>query len=63
MDIYMNDNRLNIEEVSLTDFSEELKYNKIILSNVEIDFSLISKLKGDKNLLEMAFKDTLKGFR
>jgi hypothetical protein len=59
----MNDNRLNIEEVSLTDFSEELKKKKLRLSNVEIDFTSISSLKGEKKLLEMAFKDTLKGFR
>ena len=63
MDIYMNDNRLNIEEVSLTDFSEELKNKKLRLSNVEIDFASISSLKGEKNLLEMAFKHTLKEFK
>lgn len=59
----MNDNRLNIEDVSIADFSEELKYNKIILSNVEIDFSLIKTLKGEKGLLELAFNDTLKELR
>ena len=42
------------------DFNEETQYRKGLLSQVNIDFSSINTLKGEKTLMELAFQETKK---
>lgn len=55
LEIYLDSVKLDIQNISLTDFRKETQEKKDILSKVEIDFSSIKSLKGDKTLLQKAF--------
>jgi hypothetical protein len=57
IEIYKNENRLNIEDVYLKDFAEDLDEIKKIYKNIDIDFSDIAILKGEKIIIEKAFQD------
>jgi hypothetical protein len=57
IEIYKNENRLNIEDVYLKDFAQDVDEIKKIYKNIDIDFSSISILKGEKIIIEKAFQD------
>lgn len=58
IEIYNDDVKIDLDNVMFKDFKEETQYRKGLLSKVEIDFSSISKLKGDKTLMELSFQAT-----
>jgi hypothetical protein len=60
IEIYLEDQKLDMENISLTDFNEELQISKYLLSQTELDFSSIRYLVGDKNMLDKSFQHQLK---
>jgi hypothetical protein len=61
IEIYENDELFEIKNITFMErFREGLFIRKDILSNTEIDFSSIGLLKGDKNVLEVAFQNIKK---
>lgn len=56
IEIYLEDQKLDMENISLTDFNEELQISKYLLSQTELDFSSIRYLVGDKNMLDKSFQ-------
>ena len=56
IEIYLDDQQLDISNVSIKDFNKDTQDKKELLSTQEIDFSSISKLKGEKTLLEKSFQ-------
>lgn len=58
IEIYNNDIKIDLDNVMFKDFKEETQYRKNLLSKVEIDFSSIPTLKGEKTLMELAFQAT-----
>ena len=58
IEIYNNDIKIDLDNIMFKDFKEETQYRKDKLSKVELDFSSISKLKGEKTLMELAFQHT-----
>ena len=60
IEIYNNETKIDLDNVMFKDFNEETQYKKDLLSKVEIDFTPISKLKGEKTLMELAFQETKK---
>jgi len=57
MEIYINNQKISPKDVVTVDFRDEIKILKYILSDVELDFSSINQVKGDKTIIEKAFKD------
>lgn len=55
IEIYLNAEKLDITNVSIKDFNKETQDKKEKLSSIELDFSSINKLKGNKELLHKAF--------
>lgn len=62
MNIYKDGVELDIKNISFNNFKQEVKEKKEILENHVIDFSSIHKLKGDKNILEVAFQNIKKEY-
>lgn len=62
MEIYKDGIELDIKNISFNNFKQEIKEKKEILENQVIDFSSIHKLKGDKNILEVAFQNIKKEY-
>lgn len=62
MNIYKNDVELDIKNITFNNFKKEIVEKKEILESQEIDFSSIHKLKGDKNILEVAFQNIKKEY-
>jgi len=60
MKIYKDGERLDFENISIVRFKSKIEDQITKLNNIELDFSSISKLKGNKDLLELAFQDELK---
>ena len=58
IEIYNNEIKVDLDNVMFKDFNEETQYRKGLLSKVNIDFSSISTLKGEKTLMELAFQQT-----
>ena len=58
IEIYNKDIKIDLDNVMFKDFNEETQYRKGILSQVIIDFSPITTLKGEKTLMELAFQQT-----
>jgi hypothetical protein len=58
IEIYNNEIKIDLDNIMFKDFKEETQYRKDKLSKVELDFSSISKLKGEKTLMELAFQHT-----
>lgn len=56
IEIYLDVVKLDISNISIKDFNKETQNKKNELSMFEIDFSSISKLKGEKILLEKSFQ-------
>ena len=60
IEIYNEEIKIDLDNIMFKDFNKETQYRKGVLSLVEIDFSSISKLKGEKTLMELAFQATKK---
>ena len=60
IEIYLEDQKLDMENISLTNFNEELEISKYMFSKTELDFTSIHYLVGDKTLLEKSFQHQLK---
>jgi glycyl-tRNA synthetase alpha subunit len=56
LEVYNDKIKLDIENIKFKDFNQETQYIKDLFSNIEIDFSSISTLKGDKKMLEKSFQ-------
>lgn len=57
MTIYDNDKEIEIKNIMFKNFSEDLKTLKDKFEKSEIDFLSIHLLRGNKELLERAFKE------
>jgi hypothetical protein len=57
IEIYENENRLNIEDVYIKDFADNVDEIKYKYEYIDIDFSPITILKGEKIIIEKAFQD------
>lgn len=57
IEIYIDAAKLDISNVSIKDFNKDTQDKKNILSLVDLDFSSISVLKGEKTLLEKSFQN------
>ena len=60
IEIYNDETKIELDNVMFKDFNEETQYRKDLLSKIEMDFTSISKLKGEKTLMELAFQETKK---
>ena len=60
MNIYQNGEELIFENISIVRFESKFQEELKKLNNMELDFSSIQKLKGNKDLLELAFNAELK---
>lgn len=60
IEIFKDEELLNVRDSISTDYSDDIKLLGMVLSNIEIDFQSITQLKGDKKLMELAFQDTKK---
>lgn len=56
IEIYIDDKKLDMENISITKFNNQLEILKYKLSQTELDFSSIHYLVGDKTLLEKSFQ-------
>jgi hypothetical protein len=56
IEVYENGERQNIEDIYVTKFKEYIDYVGFGLSIQDIEFDIVGKLKGDKEMLEMAFQ-------
>lgn len=57
MNIEMNDTELDVKNILL---NNEMLKKRENLFNIDIDFSSIKTLKGDKKILNITFNDTKK---
>jgi len=55
MEIYINNEKLDISNISIKDYKKDTEILKEKLSEIKLDFSSISVLKGDKNILNISF--------
>lgn len=55
--IFKDNERLDFENILFKDFKEDTNKFVDVLRLTTIDFSSINKLKGEKTLLEKAFRD------
>jgi hypothetical protein len=51
---------LDLKNIMVKHFREEVELLRYRLNRITIDFSSINSLKGEKTLLEQSFKDTKK---
>lgn len=59
MEIYLDDIKINFSDLAITDFDKLVQSQKKIKNKNNLEFSSIKELKGDKELLNKAFKDEL----
>ena len=55
IEIYLDDQQLDIKNTSVVDFNEKTQQIKNEFSETVLDFSPIHSLKGNKELLQKAF--------
>ena len=58
IEIYNNQTKIDFDNILYKDFSEETRKKKELFSLNEVDFSSITKLKGSKDIMELAFQQT-----
>lgn len=58
IEIYNDQKQINIEEFLMDNFVENIQGLRFKLKNKSVDFSSIKKLRGDKTILNEAFKQT-----
>jgi hypothetical protein len=56
IEVYEDNTRLNLEQITVTDFKEFIEKAGYTFLNQDIDFGSFGYLKGDKEMLEMAFQ-------
>jgi glycyl-tRNA synthetase alpha subunit len=56
MEIYLNSEKLDIKNISITDFNKRTQEIKDEFSKSQLDFSEIQYLKGNKEMLEKSFQ-------
>ena len=57
MEVYQDGERLDLENISITRYENKVFQLGEQLNEIELDFSSISLLKGNKDLLAKAFLD------
>jgi len=57
IEIYLDDQQLDIKNISVANFNQRTQEIKDNFSKTELDFSSINYLKGDKKLLEKSFQN------
>lgn len=55
IEIISNGQIINLDNVFVKDYTEELSKKMDAFSKTDIDFSSIGQLKGDKSILNMSF--------
>lgn len=60
IEIYRNEEKLEMENILITDFGEFVESQKENRRDMKIDFSVIKLLQGEKNILEQVFQDEKK---
>jgi hypothetical protein len=60
LEIYNNDQLIDMENVVVTDFRQFLQTQKDNRQDMDLDFSVIHTLQGEKNIMELAFQDQKK---
>ena len=55
IEIYLDNEKLDIKNITQTDFNKKTQDIKEQFSNTKLDFSSISTLKGNKELLHKSF--------
>jgi hypothetical protein len=58
IEIHENENLIDLSNISITNYREELNKKKSELLTIEVNFSAIKMLKGDKSLIQKSFIDT-----
>ncbi len=58
MKVYLDNTEVNFTELAITNFREILEAQVKLKHVNKLEFSSIKNLKGDKELLNKAFKDT-----
>lgn len=53
--IYLDETKLNLSDISLTDYKQLMMDKKVLLENIEIPTPQFNLLKGNKELLNQAF--------
>ena len=53
--IYLDETKLNLSDISLTDYKQLMMHKKVLLENIEIPTPQFNLLKGNKELLNQAF--------
>jgi len=56
IEIYNNETKIDFDNILYKDFSEETTKKKDLFSLTEVNFSSITKLKGSKDIMELAFQ-------
>jgi hypothetical protein len=57
MRIYLDSNEIEIKNITIRDYGQDVSRLKNKLERVEIDFKSIHLLRGNKDILEQAFKE------
>jgi hypothetical protein len=57
IEIYLDDQQLDIKNISVANFNQRTQEIKDNFSKTELDFSSINYLKGNKKLLEKSFQN------
>ena len=58
IEIYNDEVKIDLDNIMFKDFNEETQFRKDKLSKIQHDFDSISKLKGEKTLMELSFQQT-----
>ena len=53
--IYLDETKLNLSDISLTDYKQLMMDKKVLLENIEMPTPQFNLLKGNKELLNQAF--------
>ena len=56
MNIYINNEMIDVNNISIKDYKKDTEILKDKLSRIKLNFSSIGLLKGDKILLEKSFQ-------
>jgi len=56
LEIYNNETKIDFDNILYKDFIEETTKKRELLTLNEVDFSSITKLKGSKDIMELAFQ-------
>jgi hypothetical protein len=60
LEIYKNEELIDMENVVVTDFRQFLQSQKDNRQDMDLDFSVIHILQGEKTIMELSFQDQKK---